>query len=153
MGGASLTQSPPSHMRPRCVTPGPTFWTSAANRRARAPIRFRPEDEAARVTPVIAALSGAGIAPLSIDTRKATVARAALAAGAAMVNDVSALCMIRRWPRWWPRGVPVCLMHAQGDPKTMQDAPRYDDVTLDVFDWLAAPDAMPRPRASRAAAS
>ncbi|WP_050523275.1 dihydropteroate synthase [Pseudorhodobacter wandonensis] len=96
-------------------------------------------DEIARVAPVIRALRDAGITtPISIDTRKAAVAEAALDAGADIVNDVSAF-------RYDPeladlvaeRGVPVCLMHSKGDPATMQDAPRYDDVVAEVLDHLA----------------
>jgi len=95
-------------------------------------------EEIARTVPVIAALHGDGTGPMSIDTRKADVAEAALAAGAAIVNDVSGLGFDPGLaPLLAARGAPVCLMHAQGDPKTMQDAPAYDDVTLDVFDWLA----------------
>ncbi|MGS4944652.1 dihydropteroate synthase [Meridianimarinicoccus sp. RP-17] len=95
-------------------------------------------EERARILPVIAALHGAGIGPISVDTRKAAVAGPALDAGAAIVNDVSALGFDPALaPLVAARGVPVCLMHAQGDPKTMQDAPSYTDVTLDVFDWLA----------------
>ena len=94
------------------------------------------QKEIARIAPVVAGLAGHG--PVSIDTRKAAVAAAALDAGAGLVNDVSAL---GHDPALAPlvaaRGVPVCLMHAQGAPKTMQQAPRYDNVTLDVFDWLA----------------
>ena len=95
--------------------------------------------EIRRVVPVIEAIRAAGITtPISIDTRKAQVATAALAAGADMVNDVTAL-------RFDPdmahvvaeAGVPVCLMHAKGDPATMQDDPRYGDVTAEVFDHLA----------------
>ena len=64
---------------------------------------------------------------------------AALDAGAAMVNDVSALAHDPALAGLVAgRGVPVCLMHAQGDPKTMQQDPRYDDVLLDVYDHLAA---------------
>jgi dihydropteroate synthase len=96
-------------------------------------------DEIARVAPVIRALRDAGITtPISIDTRKTAVAEAALDAGADIVNDVSAF-------RYDPeladlvaeRGVPVCLMHSKGDPATMQDAPRYDDVVAEVLDHLA----------------
>jgi dihydropteroate synthase len=96
-------------------------------------------DEIARVAPVIRALRDAGIAtPISIDTRKTAVAEAALDAGADIVNDVSAF-------RYDPeladlvaeRNVPVCLMHSKGDPATMQDAPRYDDVVAEVLDHLA----------------
>lgn len=95
------------------------------------------EQEIARTVPVIAALSQALPVPISIDTRKAAVADAALSAGAFLVNDVAGftydtglapLCAQRR--------APVCVMHAQGDPATMQDDPVYDDVLLDVFDFL-----------------
>lgn len=96
-------------------------------------------DEIARVVPVIAALRSEGIAtPISIDTRKAEVARAALDAGADMVNDVSAF-------RYDPaladlvaeRAVPACLMHSKGDPATMHLNPTYDDVVAEVMDHLA----------------
>lgn len=94
-------------------------------------------DEVARIVPVIEALRSD--LPISVDTRKAGVARAAIAAGAGLINDVSgfdfdpALAGLVA-----DSGVPVCLMHAQGVPATMQDDPRYDDVLLDVFDALEA---------------
>ncbi len=96
-------------------------------------------EEIARTAPVIAALRAAGIAtPISIDTRKAVVAAAALREGADMVNDVAALT---HDPELGPlvaeAGVPLCLMHAQGTPQTMQIGPRYDDVLVEVFLWLA----------------
>lgn len=96
-------------------------------------------EEIARTAPVIRAIRDAGLTtPISIDTRKAAVAAAALAAGADMVNDVTAL-------RFDPdmagvvadAGVPVCLMHSIETPATMQDDPQYEDVVLDVFDHLA----------------
>jgi dihydropteroate synthase len=98
------------------------------------------EEEVARTAPVIAALRGAGLAlPISIDTRKARVAEAALRAGADAVNDVSALT---HDPALAPlvarEGAPVVLMHHQGTPATMQAAPHYGDVLVEVFDWLAA---------------
>ena len=97
-------------------------------------------DEIARTTPVIAALRAAGMtAPISIDTRKAGVARAALAAGADAVNDVSALTFDAAMAGVVAAAAgPLILMHAQGAPATMQDDPRYDDVLLDVYDALAA---------------
>ena len=96
------------------------------------------EEEAARVLPVIAALA-AEAPPISIDTRKAEVARAALAEGATMVNDVSALSHDAAMAGTVAgAGVPLCLMHAYGPPETMQDDPRYDDVVLDIYDALAA---------------
>lgn len=96
-------------------------------------------EEIARTAPVIAALREAGIAtPVSIDTRKAAVAEAALAAGADIINDVSALSHDPALAGVVAEaGVPVCLMHAQGTPQTMQADPRYDDVLLDVYDALA----------------
>ncbi|TCO72852.1 dihydropteroate synthase [Rhodovulum euryhalinum] len=98
------------------------------------------DEEIARTAPVIGALRAAGVTcPISIDTRKAAVAEAALAAGACMVNDVAALAFDPALAGVAATaGVPVCLMHAQGDPATMQDDPRYDDVLLDVYDILAS---------------
>ena len=93
-------------------------------------------DEIERVLPVVERLVAGGNA-VSIDTRKAAVMEAALAAGAHLVNDVSALT-------WDPRsaevvakaGLPVVLMHHSGDPQTMQDNPRYADVLVEIFAWL-----------------
>ena len=96
-------------------------------------------DEMGRVIPVIASLRAAGVGTaISVDTRKADVAAAALAAGANIINDVAAL-------RFDPgmaglvahSGAPVILMHAQGAPSDMQNDPRYGDVALDVYDFLA----------------
>ena len=99
-----------------------------------------PGEEIARTAPLIAALRADGLQlPLSIDTRKAAVAKAALEAGADMVNDVAALTFDPALgPLVAARNVPLCLMHAQGTPQTMQIDPRYEDVLLDVYDWLAA---------------
>jgi dihydropteroate synthase len=96
------------------------------------------EEEIARVIPVISALRREGVStPISVDTRKAAVLRAAISAGADLLNDVSAL-------RYDPcsaiaaaeTAVPVCLMHARGDPATMQDDPCYDDVLVEVAGFL-----------------
>jgi dihydropteroate synthase len=97
------------------------------------------EEEIRRTLPVIAALSGSGdLPPLSIDTRKAAVAEAALDAGAALVNDVSGFLFDPALaPLCAARGVPVCVMHSIGTPETMQAQARYADVVLDVFDHLA----------------
>jgi dihydropteroate synthase len=96
-------------------------------------------EEIARTAPVIRAIRDAGVtAPISIDTRNAETARAALAAGADMVNDVSALTHDPAMAAVVAEaGVPVCLMHAQGDPRTMQDAPQYTDVVAEVLDFLS----------------
>lgn len=94
------------------------------------------EAEIARVVPVIQAV--AGLAPVSIDTRKAAVGQAALSAGAQVLNDVSALCFDAEMAGLAAQsGAPICLMHAQGDPKTMQTDPNYENVLLDVYDFLA----------------
>lgn len=94
--------------------------------------------ELERVIPVINGLRGAGCeVPISIDTRKAAVAAAALAAGAQIFNDVSALTYDTASIETAAEASAVCLMHAQGDPRTMQNDPRYDDVLLDVYEYLA----------------
>jgi dihydropteroate synthase len=96
------------------------------------------EQEAARVIPVIAGLSGLP-AVISVDTRKASVAREAAKQGAKILNDVSALTYDRKCLGVASdTGLSLVLMHAQGEPKTMQDDPRYDDVVLEVFDYLEA---------------
>jgi dihydropteroate synthase len=104
-----------------------------------------PESEAeelARVLPVVAGLAArAGAAPtaqISIDTSKAPVAEAALQAGASLVNDVSAMRADPRMVEVVARsGADCCLMHMLGEPRTMQDDPRYGDVVADVKSFLA----------------
>jgi len=97
------------------------------------------EVEIARVVPLIAALRAETAAPLSIDTMKSEVARAAVAAGATMWNDVTAL---RHAPGSLATaaelGCDVVLMHMQGEPRSMQHAPHYEDVTAEVCAFLAA---------------
>ncbi|GAA4016849.1 dihydropteroate synthase [Sphingomonas swuensis] len=94
-------------------------------------------DEIERVVPLVRALAASGAA-VSIDTRKAAVMEAALAAGATMVNDVSALTWDERSAAVVAKaGVPVCLMHHQGKPETMQQAPSYPRGALvEVYLWL-----------------
>ena len=101
-----------------------------------------PEDEMRRVVPVIAGLNAvanvAG-ATISIDTRNSQTMQAALEAGARMINDVSALTHDPDSAVVAARAqVPVVLMHMRGEPGTMQQAPAYDDVALDVYDYLEA---------------
>ena len=89
--------------------------------------------------PVIEAVVSQAHVPVSIDTRKAEVMRRAADAGARIINDVSALTHDPgSLAAAGETRLPVILMHAQGDPRTMQDDPRYDDVVLDVYDWLEA---------------
>ena len=94
------------------------------------------EVERRRVLPVLEALASGGV-PVAVDTRKPELMREAIAAGAAMINDVTALsgpgalAAVARAP------VAVCLMHMQGDPATMQANPEYRDVVREVRDFLA----------------
>ena len=95
------------------------------------------DEECARVLPVIERLIGKTDRPISIDTRKAAVMRAAVAAGARLINDVSALSYdVGALAAAAAADVPVVLMHAQGAPKTMQDAPAYDDVVAEIAAYL-----------------
>lgn len=94
--------------------------------------------ELARVIPVIEALAATLDVPLSIDTRKPQVMQAAVQAGAGMINDVQALQGEGALEIAANAAVPVCLMHMQGRPGTMQAAPSYDDVVTEVGDFLAA---------------
>ena len=95
------------------------------------------DEESRRVLPVVEALADRVGVPISVDTMKAEVARRALGAGAALINDVSALradpAMVEVVAEL---GAPVCLMHMQGAPKTMQEDPHYDDVVDDVLQFL-----------------
>ena len=92
--------------------------------------------EIARVVPVIEALARETRVPISIDTSKPEVMRAAVAAGAGLVNDVRALREDGALDAVAALGVPAILMHMLGDPRTMQDDPRYDDVVGDVHRFL-----------------
>jgi dihydropteroate synthase len=95
-----------------------------------------PDEETRRIMPVIESLAGKIPVPMSVDTRRAAVARGALAAGCGMVNDVSACAdpgmpgVLREF------GASVVLMHMKGDPETMQDNPCYDDAVSEVRDYL-----------------
>ncbi|MFA9461661.1 dihydropteroate synthase [Thiohalorhabdus methylotrophus] len=95
------------------------------------------QEELDRVIPAVEAVAGLGV-PVSVDTRKAAVMREAVAAGATLINDVSAL---EHDPDSVSAAVeldvPVCLMHMQGTPETMQDDPRYEDVVSEVKTYLA----------------
>jgi dihydropteroate synthase len=97
------------------------------------------EEEIRRVVPVIAELAGRIRVPISIDTTKALVARRALEAGAAMVNDIAALRFDRGLAEVAAEfGVPVILMHMKGEPRTMQLTPRYDDLVGEIYAFLQA---------------
>jgi dihydropteroate synthase len=95
------------------------------------------KDEMARVIPLAGTLAREGIA-VSVDTSKPEVMRAAIAAGAAMINDVCALAGEGALDACAASEVGVCLMHMRGDPRTMQQAPSYGDVVAEVRDFLLA---------------
>ncbi len=101
------------------------------------------EAEIARIEPVFAALDGTLDIPVSIDTRKSAVAEVAAAHGAGLINDVSGFTYDPMLAHFAARKkLAVCVMHARGDPETMHHDPRYGDVLLDVFDFLADQVAM-----------
>lgn len=93
------------------------------------------QQELDRVMPVIEGLRGVAV-PLSIDTNKSEVMRAALAAGASMVNDINALQNPEALAAVAASDAAVCLMHKQGQPKTMQLEPHYQNVLFEVMDFL-----------------
>ena len=94
------------------------------------------QEEIDRVLPVVEALHKKIPLPISIDTSKPEVMRAAVKAGAGFINDVRALREAGALEVAMQLGVPVCLMHMSGEPRTMQDAPRYADVVGEVRDFL-----------------
>ncbi len=135
---------------------GDFFLVSAALKRARAMVAegaaiidvggesTRPgaaavdvAEELRRVIPVISALSAELSVPISIDTSKPEVMRAAVQAGAGMINDVCALRGPDAVRTAVDLDVPICLMHMHGDPRTMQSDPSYGDVVAEVHDFLA----------------
>jgi dihydropteroate synthase len=95
------------------------------------------DEERHRIMPVLSALAKEHV--VSVDTRKALLMQEALGQGAAMINDVSALGYdVESAATLAKVTAPVILMHAQGEPRTMQLAPKYQYVALDVYDWLAS---------------
>lgn len=95
------------------------------------------EEELARVVPVVERLHGLGV-PLSVDTMKPEVMRAAIAAGCDLINDIQALRSPGALEAVAGTDVGVCLMHMQGEPRTMQAAPQYADVAAEVEAFLHA---------------
>ena len=99
-------------------------------------VQASADEELQRLLPVLREIVGWGV-PVSIDTYKPAVMRAALEAGAAMVNDICALTRPGALEAVAGSDCAVCLMHMQGEPGTMQLAPHYDDVVKEVHDFLA----------------
>jgi dihydropteroate synthase len=94
------------------------------------------QEELDRILPVVEQVCRGTSVPVSIDTSKAIVARAALAAGAEVINDITGLAEPAMIDLARQSGAGVCAMHMQGTPQTMQDAPHYDDVVADVGSYL-----------------
>jgi dihydropteroate synthase len=94
-----------------------------------------PAEEIRRLLPVIEGLSACGV-PLSIDTRKPEVMREVLAAGADMINDIAGFASPAAIEAVAASRCGLCVMHMQGEPGTMQQAPAYEDVVAEVQDWL-----------------
>lgn len=94
------------------------------------------DEERRRVLPVLERLADCGV-PVSVDTQKPEVMREAVAAGASMINDINALAAPGALEAVAGTAAAACLMHKQGDPQTMQQAPRYADVVKEVRDFLA----------------
>lgn len=93
-------------------------------------------DQIARIVPVIEAVAAQTAVPISIDTSDPEVMRAAVAAGAGMINDVRALCAEGALEAAAESGAVICLMHMQAEPGVMQEAPHYDDVVGEVHRFL-----------------
>ena len=94
-------------------------------------------EEIRRIEPVINGISARSKIPISVDTRKAGVASAAHKAGASMVNDVSGFTFDSDLlPFCSKYKLPVCVMHMKGSPENMQNNPKYEDILIEVFDFL-----------------
>jgi dihydropteroate synthase len=94
------------------------------------------QQELDRIMPVLEGIRGLGV-PVSVDTMKPAVMRAAVAAGAAMINDVYGFRAEGAWAAVRDSDCALCVMHMRGEPRTMQDAPHYDDVVAEVEAFLA----------------
>ena len=114
----------------------PASLTSAASPPAPGAQAVSVQQELDRVIPVIEVLRNEIPVPISVDTAKPEVMRAAIAAGAGFINDVQALRAEGALTAAAALNVPVCLMHMRGEPRTMQDEPRYADVVGEVRDFL-----------------
>ncbi|HET7368322.1 MAG TPA: dihydropteroate synthase [Gaiella sp.] len=133
-GGSYASADDATHSARRMLADGAALVDVGGESTRPGAVDVSQDEELRRVVPVLEALAGL---PVSIDTSRSEVARRAVALGAAMVNDVSAL---RREPALAEvvaeAGVDVCLMHMLGTPRTMQVEPRYDDVVDDVAAFL-----------------
>lgn len=136
-GGAFLTpQAAVAHAR-KMMEAGATIIDVGGESTRPGAALVSEREELQRVMPVIEAIAGQLSVVISIDTRKPAVMRAAVAVGAGLINDVCALREEGALETASQLGVPVCLMHMQGEPRTMQAAPHYRDVVVEVQAFLA----------------
>ncbi|WP_163846316.1 dihydropteroate synthase [Pseudooceanicola aestuarii] len=137
-GGQYLDPAAARHHAARMLTEGADLVDIGGESTRPGAAEVPPEEEIHRTAPVIAAIAGLG-APISIDTRKAAVAHAAIEAGAGLINDVSGLAHDPALaPLVADSGLPVCVMHMRGTPADMQDHAAYEDVLLEVYAELDA---------------
>ena len=137
-GGQTLALDAALHRAEAMVTAGAAVIDvgGESTRPGAAPVGA--EEEIRRVVPVISAIAARFPIPVSVDTSKPQVMRAAVAAGAGMINDVRALRLPGALEAAAKLQVPVCLMHMQGEPETMQEGPSYGDVVGEVVAFLQA---------------
>jgi dihydropteroate synthase len=135
-GIAAVPQQAVAHARQ--LVAGGASWLDIGGESSRPGARpIGVDEELNRVIPALTAIHAAlPRTPLSVDTTKAAVAKAAIAAGADLVNDISAGSDPEMLPLIASRAAAVVLMHMQGSPQTMQRAPRYDDVVDEVIAFL-----------------
>lgn len=136
-GGRVLTPRRAAHAAAEMVDAGAGMLDLGAESTRPGATPVSAADELARLLPMLRAVRRAVAVPLSVDTMKADVARAALDAGADLVNDVTAGRFDRGMlPLCARAGVPIVLMHMRGTPRTMQRQARYRDVTVAVIEFL-----------------
>ena len=137
MAASSTALKRPARRRDQWRPLAHRCWILVANPRGRGRLTLVSAEELQRVIPVIEAVRKVVDLPISIDTSKPEVMREAVAAGALMINDVMALQAPGALQEAARLNVPVCLMHMQGQPRTMQNSPIYADVAADVTAFLS----------------
>ncbi len=135
-GGCHLAPDAALRQAERMVADGAAILDVGGESTRPGAVEVSVDEELARVMPVIERLVATFDVPVSIDTSKPEVMTAAAAAGAGLINDVAALRAPGALTAAAATGLPVCLMHMQGDPRTMQGAPHYNDVVCDIVDFL-----------------
>ncbi len=136
-GGRYLTKDAAVRRAVRMISEGAAMIDIGGESTRPGAVEVAEQDEIDRVVPVIEAIRGEVDLPLSIDTSKPGVMRAAVAAGAELINDVRALQLDGALEAAADLQRPVCLMHMQGEPRNMQLEPSYDDVVAEVSEFLA----------------